>query len=345
MPLEIKTLGADSDALWDSFVGSRKEAGFMQSSAWANFKRVEGFEALRLGLFEQGELCGGGTLYFYPAETGSGFLVCPEGPVLDWDDPAKSREGLRLILGVAQELAKKQGALGLRIEPRLPKPKPSVLKNWTRAPIDLTPNQTLYVDLTLSEEAILAQMRPKGRYNLKIAQRHGVQIVESSEADALAKFYPLFQETATRNGFFGEPYGFFLNLATSLTPSGFAKFLFAEWEGKLLGAILVLFYGRRATYLYGGSSDLDRHVMPNYLLHWRAMQLARERGCIEYDLFGFEPFGVPDHLYAGFSRFKKQFGGTYVETIGGMDNLFYDQIADRLVSEFQQRSASERGMI
>lgn len=338
MALEIQLLGAEWDSRWDALAGSRKEAGFMQSSVWANFKRVEGFEALRLGLFEQGELCGGGTLYFYPAETGSGFLVCPEGPILDWEDTPKAREGLRLILGVAQELAEKQGALGLRIEPHLSKPKPSVLRNWTRSPIDLTPCQTLYIDLALSESEILAQMHPKGRYNLKLAQRHGVVITESSEIEALTKFYPLFQETATRNGFFGEPYGFFLNLCTSLLPSDFATFLFAEWEGRLLGTILALFYGRRATYLYGGSSDLDRHVMPNYLLHWRAMQLARERGCVEYDLFGFEPFGVPDHLYAGFSRFKKQFGGAYVETIGSMDNIFYDLLADRLVTEFQQHS-------
>lgn len=338
MALRLAEIGAEWDTRWDAFVGERFDSGFMQFSDWSAFKRLEGYETTRLGLFEEDILQGGGTLYFYPAQSGMGYLVCPEGPLLNWEEPDKAREGARLIQNFAQGFAEEKGALGLRIEPRLLTPKPSLLRNWSRAPVDLLPTQTLFLDTTLSEEAFLKQMLPKGRYNLRLAQRHGVNVRFSNQMQDLKRFYDLFAETASRHQFFAEPYGFFINLGMTLFPQNRAGLFFAEWEGETLATILVLFFGRRATYLYGGSSDLKRHVMPNYLLHWEALRMARERGCREYDLYGYEPFGVKDHLYAGFSRFKKQFGGQYVASIGAQDYIFYDRLADQLVAQFQHRS-------
>src|SRR5215831_2504139 len=147
---ELKEIGPEWDERWDALAGQCAESGFMQSSAWAAFKRAEGYETLRYGLFEEGALCGGGMLLSYPAQGGEGFLVCPEGPILPWYDLERAREGLRKLQAVAQELAERKGGLGLRIEPHLPPPRPSLLRNWTRAPIDLNPIHSLILDLTLS---------------------------------------------------------------------------------------------------------------------------------------------------------------------------------------------------
>lgn len=334
--LELREIGPEWDAAWDELVGSTPETGFMQMSAWMDFKQREGFEAVRYGLFdpekegEQDGLLGGGTLFSYPAEEGERFIVCPEGPVLPWHDTARARKGLRKLLAVVQEDPERGRSLGLRIEPHLPPPAPSLLRNWSRAPIDLTPLHTLMLDLTLSDPELKAQMVPKGRYNLGLAERHGVRITSSTDLGDMARFYTLFAETARRNDFFQEPYGFFLNLGAALFPTR-ATLYFAEWEEKTLAAILVVYCGRRATYLYGGSTALHREVMPNYLLQWTAAQEARERGCVEYDLYGYEPFGLTDHLYAGISRFKKQFGGKRVDWMGAKDYLFYDRLADRVI--------------
>ncbi len=330
MGLEIQELGPERDAEWDALVGSSAESGFMQSSAWATFKRAEGYQTLRYVLFEEGHLIGGASLLTYPAQGSEGLFLCPEGPVLPWADSAKAREGLRLLGRTIERRAEQSGGLGLRIEPHLPPPRPSLMRNWNRAPVDLNPIHSLMLDLTLSEEAFRAQMRPKGRYNLGLAQRHGVAVTRSRAMSDFARFYPLFEETAQRQSFFAEPFGFFLNLGAALFPSGQAELFFAEWQGETLAVILVILFGRRATYLYGGSSSQHRHVMPTYLLHWEAMQGAREHGCVEYDLYGYDPFGQTDHLYAGFSQFKRQFGGRRVDGIGAFDLLFYERLADSL---------------
>jgi peptidoglycan pentaglycine glycine transferase (the first glycine) len=329
---ELKEIGAEWDAAWDELAGQAAVSGFMQSSAWARFKQTEGYQARRYGLFEQGELRGGGSLLWYPGDGDPGFVFCPEGPVLNWDETERAREGLRLLLRAVEDEFPAESVLGLRIEPHLPPPRPSVLRNWSRAPVDLTPIQTLMVDLTASEQEREARLHPKARYNRRIAARHGVTVRETQDIQEMAAFYALFEATARRQEFFAEPYGFFLNLGATLFPSSQASLFFADYNGEPLAAILVVFFGRRATYLYGGSSSEHRHVMPNYALHWAAMQAAQRRGCIEYDFYGYDPFGLPDHLYAGISRFKKQWGGVRCDSMGAHDCLFYDRLADHLVT-------------
>lgn len=368
--LVLRPLDAEWDAPWDSLAGQAMESGFMQSSAWAAFKRSEGYLTPRYGLFQrnssecieesieegleegleegikeniqngdrEGEndaLVGGGTLYLYPYGPDSGFVVCPEGPVLPWDEPEIARAGLRLLIAEAQRLATEYGALGLRIEPHIPPPRPSLLRNWSRAPVDLTPVHSLILDLTLSDEEIRARMHPKGRYNLGLSRRHGVEVRVSQDMADLHRFYDLFIETAQRNRFFAEPYGFFLNLGTALFPTESAVLLLAEWQGQTVAGLLEVFYGRRATYLYGASSAQHRAVMPNFALHARAFQEARQRGCTEYDFYGYDPFGQPDHLYAGFSRFKMQWGAERRDSLGAYDLIFYDHLADRLVQHLR----------
>ena len=334
--MTLQELGTEWDDAWDNLVRQSAESGFMQSSAWAAFKRAEGYKTHRLGLFtSEGALLGGASVLSYPAEGKEGFLICPEGPVLPWQETDIAREGLRKILAATQEIAAQQGGLGFRIEPHLSPPRPSLLRNWMRAPVDLTPLHTLMLDLTQSEEALRAQMQPKGRYNLGLAGRQGVRVTGSHQMQDIARFYPLFEETAGRNDFFAEPYGFFLNLGATLFPSKQAKLYFAEWEGEVIAGILVVFFGRRATYLYGGSSTRHRNVMPNYLLHWTALQEARAFGCVEYDFYGYDPFGQPNHQYGGISRFKKQFGGRQQDSMGAYDYLFYDRLAEQLIPRLQ----------
>jgi len=185
-----------------------------------------------------------------------------------------------------------------------------------------------------SDQDLLAAMKPKARYNLHLSQRHGVQVSRSTDVSDLRTFYSLFEETARRGNFFAEPFSFFLNLGFSLFPTHTAELYIAEWQGEILAAILVVFFGRRATYLYGGSSRVHRDVMPTYALHWAAIQDARALGCAEYDFYGYDPFGHPEHLYAGISRFKRQWGAARRDHIGAYDYLFYDRLAEQVVERF-----------
>lgn len=336
MAFTLTDIGPDWDGRWDSLLKESAGAGFMQSSAWSRFKRLEGYTTPRYGLFEEGVLCGGAMLLQYKILGANGLLVCPDGPLLPWSEPERARDGLRLIVRAAEQLASQSGELGLRIEPRLPAPRPSLLRNWTRSPVDLNPIHSLVLDLGYTNNELLAQMQPKGRYNIRLSERHGVRVTQSSEMRDIRRFFALFADTATRSGFFGEPFSFFLNLGAALFPSGMAELFFAEWRGETLAAAIVIHFGARATYLYGGSSSNARSVMPTYALHWAIAQAARDRGCTEYDLYGYDPFEQPDHPYSGFSRFKRQFGGRRLDAVGAHDLIFYDRLADSIAARLME---------
>ncbi len=108
--------------------------------------------------------------------------------------------------------------------------------------------------------------------------------------DAAPDFYELLRQTADRDGFFIEPFGFHLNLLAAVLAANPGRLLVAHLNGQLLAAILVIFHRVTATHIYGATSSNTRHAMPSYLLHVAAMRMARSRGCTEYDLYGIDAF-------------------------------------------------------
>jgi peptidoglycan pentaglycine glycine transferase (the first glycine) len=338
--ITCREIGEDLNDAWDTIASRASGSGFMQSSAWMAFKRLEGFETPRFGLLAEGSqggptLIGGASCIYYPSHSSDSYLIAPQGPIIPWGNSETARACLRMIIAAAEKYAEGRRVLGLRIEPHIERPVPRVLRNWVRAPVDLDPAYSLIIELskTTSDSDLLGAMHPKGRYNINVAARHGVRVRRSSDMQDLRLFHGLFQETALRCGFFAEPFSFFVNLASALFPCGMAELFIAEHAGIPLSAALVIWFGQRATFLYGGSSSEQRHVMPAYAMHWCAIREARERGCTEYDLYGIDPFGQPDHPYAGFSRFKRQFGGRIFTAIGARDLIFYDRLADRIAEE------------
>jgi peptidoglycan pentaglycine glycine transferase (the first glycine) len=207
-----------------------------------------------------------------------------------------------------------------------------------RAPADLLPSETLLIDLCPTELAILQAMPPKGRYNIRLAARHGVETRFTTDSQAIPTFYDLLWDTAQRQVFFAESYGFFINLCQTLFAAGRAEIGLATWQGQVLAAILVVYWGDRATYLYGGSAATHRSVMAPYALHWVAIQRAKARGHTTYDFYGYTQ--DPQHGYAQFSQFKRKFGGQGATTIGAQDYFFYDQLADTLVNVFKHLAIS-----
>lgn len=327
--LTIKELKLTERHLWDSFTQAAIDGCFMQSWSWTDFKEIEGYRIFRYGLFSNKELVGGCILYLYKSSNKANLLSAPGGPLLPSRCPEK---GMELLLEQAASLAKEMGALALRIEP-LWTQKQNCLTGFVRAPVDLLPSETLLIDLCPAESKILAAMKQKGRYNLRLSWRYGVETEFRSDSQAIPLFYDLFWETVQRQQFFGEPYGFFINLCQTLFPANMAEIGLASWRGQVLAAILVVYWGGRATYLYGGRSLEHPEVMATYALHWAAMQRAKARGCQLYDFYGFTRF--PHHAYAKFSQFKSQFGGVPVTTIGAHDYFFYDQLADTLIGLFR----------
>lgn len=323
--LTLRLLNIEERYLWDNLAKTASFGCFMQGWAWADFKELEGYKTFRYGLFEP-ELIGGCIFSYYPHPGKANLLLATGGPILP---PEYRAAGMQMLLETARKLAKELGAIALRIEP-LWQEKPDDLAGFARAPADSLPSETLLVDLRLSETEILAGMKPKGRYNVNLSQRWGVEIEFTTDSQAIPLFYDIFLQTVRRQQFFGEPYGFFINLCQTLFAAQIAEIGLARWRGQLLAVMLVVYWGDRAIYLYGGRRAEHPEVMAAYGLHWSAIQRAKAKNCQFYDFYGFTR--NPSHGYANFSRFKSQFGGLSVTTTGAQDCFFYDRLADTLIS-------------
>jgi lipid II:glycine glycyltransferase (peptidoglycan interpeptide bridge formation enzyme) len=192
--------------------------------------------------------------------------------------------------------------------------------------VDLVPAETLEVDLG-PEQDMLARMKPKGRYNARLALRRGVEVVSSVDPADVHLFYGVMEQTARYHDFLLEPKGFFINLAQALFPR-MARFAFARYKGITLAAALTVRHGHTATFLYGGHLPLFREVMASHALHWHILREAACEGFRVYDFYGYVPPGRPDHPYDRFSRFKEKFGGRALARIGSRDVIFYDRLAE-----------------
>lgn len=190
-----------------------------------------------------------------------------------------------------------------------------------RAPQDLFAPDTIVIDLDRDPEALLAAMKPKTRYNIRLAERHGVR-VEEATPDRLPEFYELYRATAERDGFPVHAYEHFAALfetRKSEPDSPRLVFLLAYHERDLLAGEILSICRSSATYLFGASSNTKRNLMAPSAVQWAAMLAARARGCTCYDLCGVAPAGVPSHPFAGLLRFKSGFGGRRVTRAGCWD--------------------------
>ncbi len=181
-----------------------------------------------------------------------------------------------------------------------------------KAPTDILPSHTVFIDLTKDEPELLRRMKPKTRYNIRLSISKGVRVRQASPAE-LPLWYDLYRQTALRNRIHLDGPGYFESVLRTGTETGKSKtnvrLLVSEAEGVPLAGMFLVISGGRATYLYGASSDANRNMMGAYALQWEAMRLSKSLGCTNYDLFGISQDPDPSHPMWGLYRFKTGFGG------------------------------------
>jgi lipid II:glycine glycyltransferase (peptidoglycan interpeptide bridge formation enzyme) len=309
---------------WDRFVAACPGGGFMQSSWWARFRSPIGFDHFGVTLKSDGAIVGGALVARWHFEPGQCFYYVQEGPVLPDGDEAFAAEVFDAILARIEQhrRADPDRVSHLRIEPRWPC-RPGFVHGFAAPDFGdayREPRRTLCLDLRLTDDELLAQMRPKGRYNIRLAQRHGVQVVGDESEQGLADFVRIYRRTTARHGIEAKTPGYFRALLAAAAPP--AWLLFAQYRGRRIAAALVLRFGRRATYFYGGSLQLYRPVMAPYLLHFEAARRARAAGCDCYDLWGVAPPGRSDHAWQPLSEFKRKFGGVELDLGPTLDRVY-----------------------
>ncbi|MCR4713283.1 MAG: peptidoglycan bridge formation glycyltransferase FemA/FemB family protein [Treponemataceae bacterium] len=189
-----------------------------------------------------------------------------------------------------------------------------------KSPTDIQPPDTVLLQLDKTEEELLSAMKPKWRYNIRLAEKKGVN-VRAAGAESIDSFYKVFMETAARDRIAVHGKDYYKSLLELSADGSHVKttLYIAEHEGETLAGIITLFTNTEAVYLYGASSDNKRNLMPAYLLQWTAIQDAKKFGSKVYDFYGIPPTDDENHPMHGLYRFKTGFGGTVVHRAGSLD--------------------------
>lgn len=309
----------------------------MQSCMWAEFKKSVGWETHHIGVFEKDQLVGGASLMKFHFSPTKNFLYIPQGPVIPYEDPARAEDlfhGLMSEVDKFVDLKGKTLTTHLRMDPRLLE-RPDYFLHLQKSPFNMEPKHTRMIDVRFSPEEILQNMKPKGRYNVKIAQKYEVTVVPDHSDSAIGVFYKLYSQTVTRQEFDGKSEAYFRHLIPALASHGAGELFVAHKDGEALAAAFVIFYGTRATYFFGASSNRHRATMAPYLLHFEIMKAAKQRGCHWYDLWGVAPKeDDASHDWHGITQFKNKFGGERFHFIGAYDFIYNQE----KYAEFLQES-------
>ncbi len=335
---------------WEAFTDSRPDAHILQAARWGALKSHFGWSVERVALRRGGEIIAGAQVLYRRLPFGLGSIAyIPKGPIADWSD----REAVSLLLVALDEAAKARGAVLLKVEPDAedtPRWRARLREmGFVPSPQTVQPPRTILVDISPDEDAILAAMKQKTRYNIRLAFRKGVEVRRGTEAD-LDDFNRLMQITGRRDGFGVHAPEYYRKAYELFAPVGRIALLMAYYRGRPLAGLMAFAHGKRAWYLYGASSNEERSRMPTYALQWEAIRWARERGCVLYDLWG-----VPDEdeevLEAEFTkrrgglwgvyRFKRGFGGRLVRHLPAWDRVYKRPIYSlyRLLTTYRRDGA------
>ena len=232
-----------------------------------------------------------------------------------------------------KKIAKSENAIFYRLELDIEKTESAapIPRAFIKSFEEMQPEHTLVLDLTKSEDEILAQMKQKGRYNIRVAEREQLVISKSeTRGKELDDFYKLYSDTGKRHHITYRAKSYFENLLDIVGKNGYicvyTVYLNPPAGGENgeipLASAIIVYSGTKAIYMFGASSDEYKNIMAPYKLHWEIIKGAKQKRFEIYDFFGIAPDDDPKHAWAGVTRFKRQFGGRQVDILGSYDLPF-----------------------
>lgn len=300
-------------------------------------------------------------------------IYIPRGPIVrDWSDSKTRIEVIRDI----QAFARQKKAIFVKMDPELEvargvpgevsfqenPPAPFILSEikelgWQFSPEQIQFRNTVVLDLSPSENDLLARMKQKTRYNIRLAGRQGVsvRVGTSSDFDLL---YQMYADTSLRDGFVIRERAYYFHVWDTFLRAGMALPLISEVDGNPIAGLWLFKFAGKAWFLYGMSTDSHREKMPSYKLQWEAIRAAKSAGCMSYDLWGApDQFNQQDKLW-GVYKFKDGFGGQVIQYLGAWDfpvrptiYRVYTQVIPRILAimrlrgKFQIQSSLSAGSI
>jgi len=293
------------------------QSHIIQSFLWGNFREKTGVTVKRVGLFKNDALVSSYQLTFHRIPKTNftvGYLPksnIPEPQILDF----------------LTKLGQKEKAIFIKIEPNVEK-SPQVKrvkelllhKNIVQSPKTIFAPNTFWIDLTQTEEELFSKMHPKTRYNIRLAQRHGVVVEEKDDEESLEVFLKLQRETTRRQKFYTHPDNYFRKMWQTLKPQKMIHLLLASYKKETLVAWVLFRFKDTIYYPYGGSSEKYKNLMASNLIAWEAIKLGKKSGCKVFDFWGaLSENPNPEDPWYGFHRFKAGYGGRLTEFVGTYD--------------------------
>jgi lipid II:glycine glycyltransferase (peptidoglycan interpeptide bridge formation enzyme) len=341
MSLPLTTHTARNEELWDAFV-QRNGGNFLQSWGWSRFQEAVGRTAYRFHIDKPSdrpeEMSHEDTvtqfiLIEHALPFGLKYAYIPRGPILARARP-DDREPMETFLAALRDALNRKGHVFARVdfpwtETETPVSREALRGFGFRPVKSVQPNDTQIIDLTKAEEALLEEMHSKTRYNIRLAERHGVVVREAVRDNAhlfrhdLEVFWRLMGETSSRDNFHAHQREYYETMLDALSPKKqvglVSRLFFAEYQGQAIAAAVTCEFGDAVTYLHGASTSEHRKVMAPQALHWEIMRRAQADGFKKYDLWGIAPTDDSNHPWAGITRFKKGFGGYSESYIGSWE--------------------------
>lgn len=317
MGLSIQLI--DDKAEWESFVLHNTPTIFLQSWNWGDFSRSVGEKVFHLGVYDGSRLVGTALVTKVGARRGA-FLACPGGPLIDWTRP----EILNALTQFFTALARQEEAWYIRVRPTLRESDGHYdmfrVLGFRDAPMHMHAETTLELSLGPSSDQLLAHMDKKDRYTIRKAiERDDLEVHQSSNLADVAILYKLQQDTVTRHGFVPFALDYLEKQFSSFLADDQVKLFLAIYNGQIISAAMIMFYGGTAAYHYGASATGFDKVPASYLIQWEAINEAKRRGCHTYNFWGIAKDERPDHPWAGLTQFKRKFRGERVDYVHAQD--------------------------
>jgi lipid II:glycine glycyltransferase (peptidoglycan interpeptide bridge formation enzyme) len=322
---------------WDGIVSRLPNAHVLQCWTWGECKARFGWAADRRAWTDSsGQPVAAAQILRRTVRLGpfsARLFYLPKGPLLDWREVAVRSE----VLADLELLARREDAIQIKIDPDLvfgrgiPEPGNTIdepaaaqtveqwkLRGWRFSCEQIQFRNTVLLDIRPEEDLLLAAMKQKTRYNIRLAQRRGVTVRPGTEDD-LPLLYAMYSETADRDSFVIRSEEYYRDVWRAMMRAGRAQPLIAEVENLPVAALILFHFADRGWYLYGMSRALHREKMPNHLLQWEAVRTLRRAGYAYYDLWGApDTFAETDPMWGVF-QFKQGFAGTVVRYAGAWD--------------------------
>ena len=305
----------------------------LQTWAWGEARLATGISVVRLGMFDdEHNLAKGWLLTVHPIpKMGRVILYCPRGPVPD-----------DLLTQAIDSEARKLGAVFVKLEPdawvkrsneqvnnktnnqqsniSIEQHNNQLTKLGYRKGRNLFTEYNFLIDLSLSEDELMERLKSKTRYNVRLAQKKGVEVEEDNSDKAFERYLELEAETVGRQKFYAHDAEYHRRVWEKMRAGGIAHLLAAKYQGKILAAWILFKWKGKLYYPYGASTRENKEVMAGNLMMWEAMKWGKMNGCKVFDLWGTAGLNPsPSDNWFGFHKFKEGYSPDVVQYIGAYD--------------------------